>query len=94
MTHSPHDEQFHQLLYQAADNPYLADTSEMYFTLSLRLRHFTLRRVGEMRSVIDEHRLILDDLKRGQGDDAARRMAHHVKRFQAEIQRVMLDYQA
>ena len=85
------DEKFHRLIYQAADNPFLEDTLLMYFTLSLRLWHFTLSRVGEMRSVVNEHRYILAVLRERDGDEAARLMAHHVLRFQEEIQRVMLN---
>lgn len=84
------DEQFHRLIYKAADNPFLENTLMVYFTLSLRLWHFSLRQVGAMNSVVSEHRKILQVMQLGQAERAAKLIGHHVLRFQSEIQRVIV----
>lgn len=84
------DERFHRMIYQAADNPYLENTLMIYFTLSLRLWHFSLRRIDEMHSVVNEHRQILNVLQQRNGEKAAALISHHVLRFQTKIQQTIL----
>ncbi|MFZ0543974.1 MAG: FCD domain-containing protein, partial [Candidatus Promineifilaceae bacterium] len=84
------DQSCHEIIYEAADNPFLADTLTTHYALSLRLWYFFLDQIGDMRGAILEHQQILDALKERDGDEAARLMAQHIQAFQEEIQAVMV----
>ncbi|MFQ5401425.1 MAG: GntR family transcriptional regulator [Anaerolineae bacterium] len=84
------DEACHQIMYEAADNEFLHDTLVTLYALSLRLWYFFLSKIGDMRGAVMEHKLILEALKAGDGDEAARLIEGHIHAFQEEIQSVML----
>jgi len=62
------DRRFHKLLYQAADNEFLAETLDRFYDLSLRLWHLVLDRLGDLPEV-GEHWATVEALK---ARDAAR----------------------
>lgn len=84
------DEACHHIMYQAADNEFLADTLTTMYALSLRLWYFSLTKIGRMHSTILEHQDILDALRDGDADRAACLLEEHIRCFQEEIQAVML----
>jgi DNA-binding GntR family transcriptional regulator len=84
------DQSCHEILYEAADNPFLADTLTTHYALSLRLWYFFLGEIGDMRGAVLEHRQILEALKEREEQEAARLMGQHIQAFQEEIQAVML----
>jgi DNA-binding GntR family transcriptional regulator len=84
------DQGCHEIIYEAADNPFLADTLTTSYALSLRLWYFSLRQIGDMRAAIQEHQQILEALQTGDEQEAARLMGQHIQAFQEEIQTVML----
>lgn len=84
------DQACHELIYQAAQNPFLIDTLSTLYALSLRLWFFSLSQIGSMAQALDEHRQILAALRQQDGDQAARLMVAHIRSFQEEIQAVML----
>jgi len=84
------DETCHQIIYEAADNPFLCDVLRTNYALSLRLWHFSLASISNMQDVVLEHRLIMDALKAKEEDEAARLMQKHIHTFQTELQTVML----
>ena len=84
------DQACHEIIYQAAQNPLLVDTLSTLYSLSLRLWYFSLSQIGTMTEALDEHRIMLDVLRSGDGDKAAELMTAHIKTFQEEIQTVML----
>ena len=84
------DQTCHEIIYDAAQNPFLIDTLSTLYALSLRLWFFSLSQIGSMNQALDEHRQILDALRRQDGDLAADLMVAHIRSFQEEIQAVML----
>ena len=84
------DEAFHNLIYQAANNPFLHDTLTYYYTHSLRLWYFFLADIGDMREAIKQHQNIFDALVAGDADKAAYHLHEHIQAFQDELQSVML----
>jgi GntR family transcriptional regulator, rspAB operon transcriptional repressor len=84
----------HEILYEAAGNEFLRDMLSTHYALSLRLWYYFLSRLGEMRQAVLEHVAILEALRSGDGDRAARLMERHIRTFQEEIQTVMLGAKA
>jgi DNA-binding GntR family transcriptional regulator len=84
------DEACHQIIYAATDNPFLRDTLNMLYALSLRLWYYALAQVGNMETAVLEHRHILTALQQGNADLAAQLLEQHIQTFQEEIQTAML----
>lgn len=84
------DGKCHEIMYEAADNGFLQDTLSTMYALSLRLWYYSLGRIGGMYGAVGEHRRILEALRAGDGDRAARLLEEHISSFQKEIQSVML----
>jgi DNA-binding GntR family transcriptional regulator len=79
------DQRIHRFTWEAGGNPYLIDTLERYFTLSLRVWYLVLDRVpGLGHAVHDQVRLIQALLDRD-GPRARTIMREHVLAFQREI---------
>lgn len=85
------DQGCHEIIYEAADNPFLADTLNTHYALSLRLWYFALDQIGDMRGAIREHQQILEALQTNDHKESGRLMAQHIQAFQEEIQAVMLS---
>lgn len=81
----------HSIIYDATENEFLADSLRTMYSLSLRLWYYMLAQIGDMRNAILEHQNILDALREGDADEAARLMEKHIYAFQEEIQSVMLS---
>jgi len=73
------DERFHALLYQAADNEFLAETLERLYAPSLRLWHLALDRLNDVRGAIEQHRGVAEALE-GRGEWGAGGSAHAAAR--------------
>jgi DNA-binding GntR family transcriptional regulator len=84
------DQSCHEIIYKAADNPFLADTLTTHYALSLRLWYYFLNEIGDMRGAILEHQQVLEALRERDGEEAARLMGEHIQAFQEEIQAVMV----
>lgn len=84
------DEAFHNMIYQAANNPFLHDTLIYYYTHSLRLWYFFLADIGDMREAIKQHQNIYEALVASDADKAAYHLHEHIQTFQDELQSVML----
>jgi DNA-binding GntR family transcriptional regulator len=79
------DESIHRLIWDGSHNPYLIDTLERYFQLSLRVWYVVLDRVpGLGASVVDQRRLLEAVLDRDP-DRARSLMREHVLAFEREI---------
>jgi len=76
------DRKFHQLLYEASGNRYLAKALDDMYTHIYRLSYFALDRMGSVRGNVEEHRDILEALKEGDGRSAERHIQHHIEHFQ------------
>jgi DNA-binding GntR family transcriptional regulator len=84
------DEACHEIIYEAADNPFLHHTLTTLYALSLRLWYYSLDQIGGMRQAIQEHQAMLERLQEGDGEGAARLMRQHIQAFQTEIQSSMI----
>jgi DNA-binding GntR family transcriptional regulator len=80
------DRKFHQMLYEASNNRYMAKALEEMYTLIYRLSYFALDRMGSVRGNVEEHRDILEALKAGDGRSAERHIQHHISHFQMMVE--------
>jgi DNA-binding GntR family transcriptional regulator len=83
------DERFHHLIYQAADNEFLADTLARLHALSHRIWHLVLDRIGDVRGAMEQHVAIEAALQEGDGTQAEALLKQHVSDFQREIKAVL-----
>lgn len=83
------DQRFHELVYQAADNEFLADTLAWLHALSHRIWHLTLDRIGDVRGAMEQHVAITKALQDGDGVRAEALLQRHVADFQKEIKAVL-----
>jgi DNA-binding GntR family transcriptional regulator len=79
------DEQFHELLYQAADNELLADTLRRLHAQSFRIWHLVLDRLGSVRGAMEQHIAITGALEAGDGALAETLVQEHISEFQQQI---------
>jgi DNA-binding GntR family transcriptional regulator len=79
------DERIHRLAWEAAGNPYLLDTLERYFALSLRIWHLVLDRVPGLWTAVHDQRDMLQALLTRDGPRARKLMKEHILAFQREI---------
>jgi DNA-binding GntR family transcriptional regulator len=79
------DERIHRLTWEAAGNPYLLETLERYFTLSLRVWYLVLDRVPGLGHSVHDQVHLLHALLAGDGPRARAIMREHVLEFQREI---------
>jgi DNA-binding GntR family transcriptional regulator len=83
------DERFHELLYQAADNDFLADSLRRLHALSLRLWHLVLNRLGNVRGAMEQHVEITHAIESRDPERAAALLRRHIADFQHEIKAVL-----
>ncbi len=83
------DRKFHQLLYEASGNRYLAKALDEMYTHIYRLSYFALDRMGSVRDIVEEHRDILEALKEGDGRSAERHIQHHIMHFQRMVESLL-----
>jgi DNA-binding GntR family transcriptional regulator len=79
------DEHIHRLAWEAAGNPYLLDTLERYFALSLRIWHLVLDRVPGLWTAVHDQRDMIQALLTRDGPRARELMKEHILAFQREI---------
>jgi DNA-binding GntR family transcriptional regulator len=80
------DRKFHQLLYEASGNRYLARALDEMYTHIYRLSYFALDRMVSVRGNVEEHLDILEALKEGDGRSAERHIQHHIAHFQRLVE--------
>jgi DNA-binding GntR family transcriptional regulator len=79
------DERIHRLAWEGTGNPYLVDTLEGYFALSLRIWYLVLDRVPGLWTAVHDQREMLDALLSRDGGRARELMKEHILAFQREI---------
>ena len=82
-------ERFHQLLYHAADNEFLADTLTRLHALSLRLWYLVLDRLDGVRGAMEQHIGITEALRARDGVRAEALIQQHISEFQQGIKSVL-----
>ncbi len=79
------DRRCHEIMWAAAQNPYLTTTVDNLYTHSERVWHLYLRNVADMHGALDEHEEVLDALRKRRADLVARLVEEHVRAFDREI---------
>jgi DNA-binding GntR family transcriptional regulator len=79
------DERIHRFIWEAARNPYLVETLERYFALSLRVWYVVLDRVPRLGGAVHEQADLLEAVLAGDAQRARTIMRDHVLAFQREI---------
>jgi DNA-binding GntR family transcriptional regulator len=80
------DRKFHQKIYEASGNRFLARALDDMYDMIYRLFFFSLDRMGSVRANVEEHRDILAALKAGDGRAAERLIQRHIMHFQAMVE--------
>ncbi len=83
------DERFHTLLYQAADNEFLAHSLTRLHALSFRLWYLVLDRLDGVRGAMEQHIEITEALKARDAARAEALIQQHVSEFQQGIKEVV-----
>jgi DNA-binding GntR family transcriptional regulator len=79
------DGRIHEFIWHASRNPYLVDTLERYFSLSLRIWYVVLDRVPGLAHAVHDQAELLQALTARDGQRARTVMREHVLAFQREI---------
>jgi DNA-binding GntR family transcriptional regulator len=83
------DQKFHQLIYEASGNRFLARALDDMYTLIYRLFYFALDRMGSVRANVEDHRDILDAIKSGDGRNAERLIQLHITHFRTMVEALL-----
>ena len=79
------DQRIHRFTWDAAGNPYLCETLERYFTLSLRVWYVVLESVPGLGPTVHDQTRLLEALLARDAVAARRLMRDHIAAFHAQI---------
>jgi DNA-binding GntR family transcriptional regulator len=79
------DESIHRVAWEGSGNPYLVETLERYFALSLRVWYVVLDRVPGLGTAVLDHSRLLEAMLDGDARGARDLMREHVNEFEREI---------
>jgi DNA-binding GntR family transcriptional regulator len=79
------DERIHHLIWEGARNPYLLETLERYFVLSLRIWYVVLDRVPGLGAAVFDQARLLDAVLARDATKAGALMREHILAFEREI---------
>ena len=79
------DEAIHRVAWEGSRNPYLIETLERYFVLSLRVWYVMLDRVPGLSAAVLDHLRLLEAILAGDAARARTLMREHVIAFEREI---------
>jgi DNA-binding GntR family transcriptional regulator len=79
------DESIHRVAWEGSQNPYLLETLERYFALSLRVWHVVLDRVPGLGAAVFDHARLLEAMLGRDAPRARDLMREHVIEFEREI---------
>ncbi len=79
------DQCLHQLMYESADNKFLSDVLNRLHALSMRLWYLAVDKLDDLKGSIEDHRLIVEALKAGNGAQAEALIQQHIFHFQQQI---------
>jgi len=83
------DHKFHQQIYLASGNRFLARALDEMYELIYRLFFFALDRIGSVRANVEEHRDILAAIKNGDGRTAERLIQQHITHFRRMVEELL-----
>jgi len=79
------DTSVHRFIYRCAANPYLEQTLDRYFNLSLRIWYLVLDRLPHLAARVHEHDDLLAAIRDGDADEARAIVAEHIETFERGI---------
>jgi DNA-binding GntR family transcriptional regulator len=79
----------HRFVYQAAGNPFMAETLGRYFNLSLRIWYVVLDRLPHLFARVHEHGELLRAIVAGDPERARAVVGEHISTFDDEIRSVL-----
>ena len=79
------DQRIHRFTWETAGNPYLTETLERYFTLSLRVWYLVLESVPGLGSAVHDQTRLLEALLARDAEWARRVMREHVADFHEQV---------
>jgi DNA-binding GntR family transcriptional regulator len=79
------DEAIHRVAWEGSHNPYLIETLERYFALSLRVWYLVLDRVPGLGAAVFDHARLLEAMLDRDAPRARELMREHVIGFEREI---------
>lgn len=83
------DQRIHRHVYRCAHNPFLEQTLNEYYVLTLRIWFLALDRVARLDDAIHEHRALLEAIRDGDAGRAEEAMRVHVTSFERAIRTVL-----
>jgi len=83
------DQRIHRQLYRCTHNPFLEETLNEYYVLTLRIWFLVLDRVVRLEDAVREHRELLQAVLAGRAAAAEKAMRTHVSGFEDAIRRVL-----
>jgi DNA-binding GntR family transcriptional regulator len=83
------DQRLHRHVYRCTHNPFLEETLNEYYVLTLRIWFLALDRVARLEDAVREHRELLEAIRDGDGPRARDAMYRHVTGFEQAIRRVL-----
>jgi DNA-binding GntR family transcriptional regulator len=81
------DWNFHHLIFEGTQNPFLIDMSEAISTRVHRMRQTVKSGVSDADEAVVEHGAILEAFRSGEGAAAARAMRAHIERVRERARR-------
>ena len=83
------DQRIHRHLYRCAHNPFLEETLNEYYVLTLRIWFLALDRVARLDEAVGEHRDLMEAIRDGDGPRAEETMRRHIQGFEQAIRQVL-----
>jgi DNA-binding GntR family transcriptional regulator len=79
------DQRFHEAIYEAAGNLFLADALRRIYTLDLRIWYLVLNRMTDLPRVVESHRAIVGALQERDARAADRALTKHIRDSQSMV---------
>jgi DNA-binding GntR family transcriptional regulator len=83
------DARVHRFIHRCAGNPYLEETLNRYFNLSLRIWHLVFDRLPHLFARVHEHDEVLHAIAAGEPQRARDVLTEHIATFEREIRAVL-----
>ena len=83
------DQRIHHHIYASAHNDFLAQMCERQYMHALRIWFLALDRVENLAEAVLEHQALLEAIRDGDADRAAKEMSTHINGFEASLRKVI-----
>jgi DNA-binding GntR family transcriptional regulator len=83
------DQRLHRHVYRCTHNPFLEETLDRFYVLTLRIWFMALDRVARLDEAVHEHRELLEAIRDGDSRAASAVMRRHIVGFERAIRAVL-----